>query len=91
MKEFNVAREVAVLPLSLYTLGFTVGPIIAAPLSELYGRRSVYWTTLPLLLAFTAISGSANNIAVLIIFRFLAGVGGSGSLAVGAGMYLPNY
>ena len=85
MKNFNVTREIAVLPLSLYTLGFTVGPIIAAPLSELYGRRPVYWTTLPLLLIFTAIAGASNNIVALIIFRFLAGMGGSGSLAVGAG------
>jgi MFS family permease len=85
MQRFNVGREVAILPLSLYTAGFTIGPTLAAPLSELYGRRVVYWSTMTLLLIFTAIAGSANNIAVLIIFRFLAGVGGSGSLAVGAG------
>lgn len=85
MERFSVGREVAVLPLSLYTLGFTIGPVIAAPLSELYGRRSVYWTTMPLLLIFTAIAASSNNIATLIIFRFLAGFGGSGALAVGAG------
>jgi MFS family permease len=73
MKRFNVSREVAVLPLSLFTLGFTIGPSIAAPLSELYGRRNVYWTTMPLLMIFTAIAGAANNIEVLIIFRLLAG------------------
>lgn len=73
MERFNVSREVAVLPLSLFTLGFTIGPSIAAPMSELYGRRTVYWTTLPLLMIFTAIAGAANNIEVLIIFRFLAG------------------
>ena len=86
-KKFDVSREVAVLPLSLYTLGFTVGPSIAAPLSELYGRRAVYWGTMPLLLIFTAISGGSNSIALLIFMRFLAGTGGSGALAVGAGMY----
>jgi MFS family permease len=85
MIRFNVGRELAVLPLSLYTLGFTIGPILAAPLSELYGRRSIYWTTMPLLLIFTAIAGASNNLPVLIIFRLLAGIGGSGSLAVGAG------
>ena len=92
MKRFNVSREVAVLPLSLYTLGFCIGPSIAAPLSELYGRRNVYWTTLPLLLIFTAIAGSANNIPQLLVFRLLAGIGGSGALAIGAGMsiHTPN-
>lgn len=85
MFRFNVSREVALLPLCLYTLGFTTGPIFAAPLSELYGRRIVYWVTMVLLLIFTAIAGSADSIAVLTIFRFLAGVGGSGALAIGAG------
>jgi MFS family permease len=88
MAKYHVEREVAVLPLSLYTLGFTIGPIIAAPMSELYGRRAVYWTTLPLLLIFTAIAGASNNVPLLIVTRLLAGIGGSGSLAVGAGTSL---
>jgi MFS family permease len=85
MAEFKVTREVAILPLSLYTAGFTIGPIIAAPLSELYGRRAIYWTTMPLLLIFTAIAGAANSVPLLIVVRFFAGMGGSGALAVGAG------
>ncbi|KAH8816576.1 putative polyamine transporter 4 [Xylogone sp. PMI_703] len=84
-KQFNVSREVAVLPLSLFTLGFTIGPVIAGPLSELYGRRVVYWTTLPILLICTAIAGSADSIDLLMVARLLAGLGGSGALAVGAG------
>lgn len=88
MAKFKVEREVAVLPLSLYTFGFVIGPIFAAPLSELYGRRIIYWTTLPLLLIFTAIAGVSNNITQLTINRFLAAVLGSGSLAVGAGISL---
>ncbi|RDW67627.1 hypothetical protein BP6252_09023 [Coleophoma cylindrospora] len=85
MKEFKISREVALLPLSLYIFGFIIGPLIAAPISELYGRRVVYWSTLPMLLIFTGIASAANNISVLIIFRVLAGIGGSGALAVGAG------
>ncbi|KAL2061172.1 hypothetical protein VTL71DRAFT_7445 [Oculimacula yallundae] len=85
MKEYNVEREVAVLPLSMYTLGFVLGPLVAAPMSEIYGRRVVYWTTLPLLILFIAISGSVNTITLLIVMRLLAGIGGSGALAIGAG------
>jgi MFS family permease len=87
MANYNVDREIAVLPLSLYVVGFTVGPIIAAPLSELYGRRAIYWTTMPLLLTFTAIAGAANSVPLLIVMRFFAGFGGSGALAVGAGLF----
>jgi MFS family permease len=85
MAKFHVQREVAILPLSLYTLGFTLGPVLAAPLSELYGRRIIYWTSLPLLVVFTVIAGVSNNITQLIINRFIAAVCGSGTLAVGAG------
>jgi len=85
MLEFNISREIALLPLSLYTLGFTAGPVISAPLSELYGRRIIYLVSMVLLLTFTAIAGASNSIAMLTIFRFLAGLGGSGALAVGAG------
>jgi MFS family permease len=83
--QFNIGRTVALLPIVLYTVGFAVGPLIAAPLSELYGRRLIYWTNLPMLVIFNAIAAASDNLAVLIIFRFLAGVGGSGVLAVGAG------
>ncbi|KAG9228095.1 putative polyamine transporter 4 [Amylocarpus encephaloides] len=85
MAKFQVERTIAVLPLSLYTLGFTVGPVLAAPLSELYGRRIVYWTSLPLLVVFIAIAGTSNDITELIITRFIGAVCGSGALAVGAG------
>ncbi|KAH8769449.1 putative polyamine transporter 4 [Hyaloscypha sp. PMI_1271] len=85
MVKYNVTREVAILPLSLYVLGFTIGPIFAAPLSELYGRRAIYWTTMPILLTFTAMAGAANNVTLLIVMRFFAAMGGSGALAVGAG------
>ncbi|CAG8973086.1 hypothetical protein HYALB_00009390 [Hymenoscyphus albidus] len=85
MKAFDVSREIAVLPLSLYTFGFVLGPIIAGPLSELYGRRIIYWTSLPLLMTFTAISGASKNITQLVVNRLIAGIVGSGALAVGAG------
>ena len=38
-----------------------------------------------MLVIFDAIAAASNNFTVLVIFRFLAGVGGSGVLAVGAG------
>ena len=87
---FHVSREVAILGLSSYTLGLGLGPLLAAPISELFGRRAVYLTTLPLLLAFTAGAGCAQNIATLVVCRLLAGSGGSGVLAVGAGNICPD-
>ncbi|KAI2601820.1 MFS general substrate transporter [Hypoxylon sp. NC1633] len=84
-QKFDLSRNVALLPVTLYTVGFSIGPCIASPISELYGRRCIYWTNLPMLIIFNAIAAASNNFVVLVIFRFLAGVGGSGVLAVAAG------
>jgi MFS family permease len=84
-RQFGLSRNVALLPVTLYTFGFSIGPCVASPLSELYGRRWIYWTNLPLLIIFNAIAAASNNFIVLVIFRFLAGFSGSGVLAVAAG------
>lgn len=86
MQSLNVDQEVALLGLTLYTLGIALGPTVQAPLSEMFGRRPLYLITLILLLAFTAGAGSARNIETLLICRFLAGTGGSGGIAICAGM-----
>ncbi len=82
---FDVNREVAVLLLSLYTFGVTVGLLFGAPLSELYGRRIIYWGSVPLLLAFTAGTGAAQNIETFITCQELMGLFRISSTANGAG------
>jgi predicted MFS family arabinose efflux permease len=87
MAQFQVSRNVALLPITFYTLGIIVGPMISSPCSTLYGRRIIYWTNFPMLVVFDCIAASSDNFAVLVIFRFLAGAGGSGVLAVAAGRH----
>lgn len=41
VEQFGISREVAVAGVSLYVLGFAVGPLLWAPLSEIHGRRGV--------------------------------------------------
>lgn len=38
-REFNVPRIVATLGTTLYLFGFGLGPLLWAPLSEVYGRK----------------------------------------------------
>lgn len=47
-EEFHVGHVVATLNLSLYVLGYGLGPIIFSPLSETarYGRLNLYMVTL---------------------------------------------
>ena len=84
-KQFHVSSTVALLGLSLYTLGLGFGPVLAAPLSETLGRRAVYLTSLPISSLFTLGAGFSQNFASLVICRFFAGFFGSPTLAVGAG------
>ena len=84
-KRFDVSVTVALLGLSLYVLGLAFGPILAAPLSETFGRRVVYLISLPISSLFVLGAGFSQSFASLAICRFLAGFFGAPTLAVGAG------
>jgi MFS family permease len=56
-----------------------------APLSELYGRRIVYFVCNVLFLILTIICGESINIGMLVAFRFLAGCAGAAPLSIGGG------
>ncbi|KAF2399651.1 putative bicyclomycin resistance protein [Trichodelitschia bisporula] len=93
-KEFHVSKEAAILPLSLYVIGLGLGPAIAAPISETYGRLPVYQLSLPLSMLFTLGAGFSKSYASLMVCRFFAGTFGSPVLAIGGGtnadMYPPR-
>lgn len=40
-EEFGTSEEVALLSISVFVVGFGVGPMMFAPLSEVYGRRII--------------------------------------------------
>lgn len=80
--EFKVSEEVALLGISLFVLGFAVGPLFWAPLSELYGRRYVLIASATGLTVFTASTTGSKNIWTLIILRFCGGCVGSAPFAV---------
>lgn len=50
---FHVGREVAILSISLYVMGLGLGPLLAGPISELYGRNIVYRTSFALFFVFS--------------------------------------
>jgi hypothetical protein len=41
VKDLNVSNELALVSISLFVVGFGVGPMVFAPLSEIYGRRII--------------------------------------------------
>jgi multidrug resistance protein len=86
MMEFKVGTEVVTLGVSLFVLGFAIGPLLWAPLSELYGRQVLFIGTYLALTAFNAGAAGSQNIQTLLILRFFAGAFGSSPLTNAGGV-----
>jgi len=85
--EFNISSTVEQeLTLSIFVLAYAVGPLFFGPLSEIYGRVPVLQLANLFYLIFDAACGGARNKTMLYVFRFLSGLGGSASLAIGGGL-----
>jgi multidrug resistance protein len=84
--QFHSSQEVVTLGLSLFVLGFALGPLLFAPMSELYGRQVLYFATFGALVCFNAGCAASQNIWSLIILRFFAGSFGSSPLANAGGI-----
>ena len=77
MAEFkSESRELAAFVVSVYVLGFAAGPLLFAPLSEMYGRTWVYHFCNLGFVSFLAASALAPSLDCLIAFRFLSGMFG---------------
>ncbi|TVY17719.1 Efflux pump radE [Lachnellula arida] len=88
LREFHSTNSVlAALVLSIYVFGYCFGPLIAAPLSELYGRVPVYHVSNFLFVILTIACALSNSLNMLIVFRFLAGAGGSTAVTIGGGSF----
>ena len=72
--DFNVSEELAILPLSLYTVGLAIGPLFGSPLCETLGRKVVFLTATPIFALFTLGAGFSQNIVALNVCRFFAGL-----------------
>ncbi|KAF5247333.1 hypothetical protein FANTH_6424 [Fusarium anthophilum] len=84
--EFNITNAtVTAMTVSLYVLGFALGPLLLAPLSELYGRLIVYNFCNLFYIAFTIGCAFSTNVAMFLAFRIIAGCAASGSMSVGGG------
>jgi hypothetical protein len=70
-KETSVT--LAAFVVSVFLLGFAVGPLLISPLSEIYGRRPVYMVCNVGFIIFTVACAVASSMPQLIVFRFLSG------------------
>jgi DHA1 family multidrug resistance protein-like MFS transporter len=81
--QYHVSTEVGLLGLSLYVLGFALGPTFWAPLSELRGRR------LPIVISMFGFSifqvavAAAKDLQTIFLCRFWGGTSGEEGCVVG--------
>ncbi|QRV88157.1 major facilitator superfamily transporter [Ceratobasidium sp. AG-Ba] len=85
MREFRPTLDVALLGLSLFVLGFGLGPLIWGPLSELYGRRTIFIISFFPYTLFHLGAGLSQNITTLLLMRLLGGCFGSSVFSVPGG------
>lgn len=86
MADFNSTNAtVATLTVTIYLLGFALGPLIIAPLSELYGRLIIYHVCNGVFLAFTIACAVSADLGMFLAFRFITGCAGSAPLTIGGG------
>jgi multidrug resistance protein len=70
---------------SVYLLGFAFGPLLIAPLCEMYGRLPLYTACNILFVVFSIACAVSHDLSQLIAFRFLMGCAGVAPLTIGAG------
>ncbi|KAH8898246.1 MFS general substrate transporter, partial [Thozetella sp. PMI_491] len=86
-KEFNNDNTIiATMMVSIYLLGYVIGPLFLAPLSEIYGRKPVLGVANVFFCLWQIGCALAPNLPSLIVFRFFSGIGGAGCLTLGAGV-----
>jgi len=68
--EFDVGNQVAVLGTTLFLFGFGLGPLLWAPLSEVYGRRLAVLTPMFIAICFSFGSAVSKDFQTLMTTRF---------------------
>ena len=89
---FNVkSQQQLVLPISLYLVGYVLGPLLFAPLSETYGRRIIILSSFILFTLSTLACALAPNWPLFLVFRLLTGINGSSAISVIGGLFADIY
>ncbi|KIW65349.1 hypothetical protein PV04_07615 [Phialophora macrospora] len=72
-REFHVGMQTSTLGTTLFLFGFGLGPLLWAPLSEVYGRKNAVLPPMFVAAMFSFGSGAAKDIQTVMISRFFTG------------------
>jgi multidrug resistance protein len=86
MADFHSTNEsLGAFMTTIFLLGYTFGPIVIAPLSEMYGRAIVYQICMVFFVVFNVACAVGSSLGSLVVFRLLAGIMGSCPVTLGTG------
>lgn len=86
MDDFGVSDNMAAtFVVSIFVLGFATGPLLIAPLSEIWGRLPIYHVCNILFVIFSAGCALSQNVSMMLVFRFFSGFAGVAVLTCGSG------
>jgi DHA1 family multidrug resistance protein-like MFS transporter len=66
-RRIGISTEVGILGLSLFIAGYVPGPVLFAPLSELYGRKISVLAPMFIFVCFSAATATAENLQTIFI------------------------
>ncbi len=82
VEAFDTTPPLVKLTLTLYFGGFACAQLVAGPLSDALGRRPVTFTFIAIYCAASVAALFAPNVEVLMLARFVQGVGASAGVAI---------
>ncbi|KAL1595972.1 hypothetical protein SLS60_009662 [Paraconiothyrium brasiliense] len=87
VKTFSITPRLASFGFTIPFFGVFFAPIYTPHLSERYGRRPIYLTSLPLFSLFVIIGGLATTFPQILVARFFAGLTGGPCLVLIEGTF----
>ncbi|EGV66782.1 hypothetical protein CANTEDRAFT_112221 [Yamadazyma tenuis ATCC 10573] len=85
IEDLGVSKIKATLPLTMFVVGYGIGPMIFSPASEnaIFGRTNIYIVTLFIFFLLQIPISLVNNLAALTVLRFISGFFASPVLGTG--------
>lgn len=84
-EEFPIGREIGTLVYSIYLLGNSLGPLLFAPMGELYGRKTGIYIPTFICGVFIILTANVTSIWAVLVLRFVSGVFAGASLVNAGG------
>ncbi|CAG7977620.1 unnamed protein product [Penicillium nalgiovense] len=87
-EEFNITNKtILVLPISIFLIGYILGPLLWGPSSEYFGRKPPLLIAFIFFMIFTLACAVADSYASLLVFRLFNGMVASAPIATVGGLF----